>query len=64
MAEEKRIQDRKRNLIVLIARYLINMGYFEISSKLQAESNISLDKLYFVVFQGFLGMWQTTSTCT
>lgn len=44
MAEEKRIADRKRNLIILIEKYLLTMGYVDSVMKLQAESTISLDK--------------------
>ncbi|KAL4453098.1 hypothetical protein ABPG74_015329 [Tetrahymena malaccensis] len=43
MNEEKKIADRKRNLIVLILRYLTNIGYLESSQKLESESHISLD---------------------
>ncbi|EAR86948.2 katanin p60 ATPase subunit A-like protein (macronuclear) [Tetrahymena thermophila SB210] len=43
MNEEKKIADRKRNLIVLILRYLTNIGYIESSQKLESESHISLD---------------------
>lgn len=34
MSEEKKIQERKRNIIVLIARYVLNLGYFEVATKL------------------------------
>lgn len=44
MAEEKRIADRKRNLMILIEKYLLTMGYVDSVMKLQTESTISLDK--------------------
>eukprot|EP01017_Pseudomicrothorax_dubius_P045032 TRINITY_DN7713_c0_g2_i1.p1 TRINITY_DN7713_c0_g2~~TRINITY_DN7713_c0_g2_i1.p1 ORF type:complete len:489 (+),score=109.59 TRINITY_DN7713_c0_g2_i1:55-1521(+) len=44
LAEEKRVQDRRRNVLILIERYLLSLGYLDTVNKLQAESNISLDK--------------------
>ena len=43
LSEEKKIQERKRNIIVLITRHLVNLGYFEIAAKLQSDTNITLD---------------------
>jgi len=42
MNEEQQIKDRKRNIIVLIERYLLNCGFLETVTKLEQESNISL----------------------
>ncbi len=43
MNEEKRIHDRKRNIIVLILRYLANIGYIDSCAKISGESHLSLD---------------------
>jgi hypothetical protein len=43
--EEKRLIDRRRNLLTLIARHLMDSGYVESATTLQAESSISLTKL-------------------
>ncbi|KAL9645833.1 hypothetical protein ABK040_003565 [Willaertia magna] len=42
--QEKLLQDRKRGLLVLISRYLLDNGYLDSSEKLQAETGISLRK--------------------
>lgn len=44
MAEEKRLADRRRNLIILIEKHLLSLGYLDTVMKLQTESTISLDK--------------------
>jgi hypothetical protein len=44
LGEEKRLQERRRNLIILIEKYLFSLGYLETIGKLEAESTISLDK--------------------
>eukprot|EP00297_Palpitomonas_bilix_P007418 CAMPEP_0113872058 /NCGR_PEP_ID=MMETSP0780_2-20120614/2990_1 /TAXON_ID=652834 /ORGANISM="Palpitomonas bilix" /LENGTH=485 /DNA_ID=CAMNT_0000857523 /DNA_START=77 /DNA_END=1534 /DNA_ORIENTATION=+ /assembly_acc=CAM_ASM_000599 len=41
--EEKKVQDRKRNLLVLVSRYLADSGYFESSDKVQSEAGVSLE---------------------
>lgn len=41
---EKRAVDRKRNLLTLVARYLLDNGYLESSEKLQSEAGVSLSK--------------------
>jgi katanin p60 ATPase-containing subunit A1 len=46
MTEEKKVQERRRNIIVLITRYLVNLGYYDTAAKLQNDSNISLDNWY------------------
>ncbi|KAK3246252.1 hypothetical protein CYMTET_44210 [Cymbomonas tetramitiformis] len=43
--EEKKNQERKRNVLVLIARYLQDQGYFDSTERLQDESNVSLQRL-------------------
>lgn len=42
--EEKKTSDRNRNLIILMERFLLNLGYVDTVAKLQAESTISLEK--------------------
>ena len=42
--EEKKTNDRNRNLIILIERFLLNLGYVDAVTKLQDESTVSLDK--------------------
>ena len=37
--------DRRRNLLTLIARHLLDSGYVESAERLQTESSISLGKL-------------------
>ena len=41
---EKRENERRKNILVLILRYVINMGYAETACKLQEEANLDLDK--------------------
>ena len=38
--------ERKKNIIVLIEKYLLDCGYMEALSKLQSESTISLEKWF------------------
>ncbi|KAJ3164259.1 Katanin p60 ATPase-containing subunit A-like 2 [Geranomyces variabilis] len=45
LAEESRVQLRQRNLMVLILSHLESFGYAESVEKLQAESNVSLQKV-------------------
>ena len=44
LTEEKKTSERNKNLVILMQRYLLNMGYIESVNKLQTESNIGLDK--------------------
>lgn len=44
-SEEKRIQERRRNLIVLILRHLADHGYTDTYERLCTESNLSLQKV-------------------
>jgi len=44
LTEEKKMQERNRNLVILTQKFLLNLGYVETVNKLQAESTISLDK--------------------
>ncbi len=41
---EKRENERRKNLLILILRYLINLGYSETAFKLQEEASLDLDK--------------------
>jgi katanin p60 ATPase-containing subunit A1 len=42
--EQKILQERKRGLIALIIRYLIDQGFLESAERLQTESGFSLKK--------------------
>lgn len=42
MSEEKKVIERKRNLIVLIEKYLLTLGYIDAVTKIEQESNITL----------------------
>jgi katanin p60 ATPase-containing subunit A1 len=44
VAREKRENERRKNILILILRHLINMGYSESAFKLQEEANLNLDK--------------------
>jgi katanin p60 ATPase-containing subunit A1 len=44
LAREKRENERRKNILILMLRYLINMGYGETAFKLQEEANLNLDK--------------------
>ncbi len=41
---EKKVIDRKRNLLTLVARYLQNNGYLESALQVQNEAGISLSR--------------------
>lgn len=45
LSEEKRGVDKRRNLIVLCARFFADMGYLETVKQIQTETNVSLDKI-------------------
>ena len=55
--ESKEKQERRKNTLVLISRYLTNNGYLEAATQLQRECNVDLDKydvadnidLYYVI---------------
>ena len=42
--EEKRLQERRRNVLVLILRHLADHGYADTYERLCSESNLSLQK--------------------
>lgn len=44
MSEEKRNAERKRNLIILMEKYLLTIGCLDSVAKIQQETNISLEK--------------------
>ena len=44
--EEKRMQERRRNALVLIMRHLADHGYSETYERLCAESSLSLGKVH------------------
>lgn len=41
----KRLQDRKRSLLVLILRHLADSGYVQTCQKLESEANLKLDQV-------------------
>ena len=55
--EEKRVTERKRNILVMIQRHLTNCGYLDAAGALTRECNLGLDKwevadnidLYYIV---------------
>jgi katanin p60 ATPase-containing subunit A1 len=42
-AEDKKITDRKRNLIILIEKYLLDQGYVESVMKIEHETTINME---------------------
>lgn len=44
MAEQKRVDERRKNLLVLIYRHLVNCGYVDAATTLDRECNIDLSK--------------------
>ncbi len=44
VTKEKKENERRKNILVLTYRHLINLGYCESALKLNEESNLSLDK--------------------
>ena len=44
MNREKRDNERRKNLLILILRYLINMGFADTAFRLQEEANLDIDK--------------------
>ncbi|KAG2495460.1 hypothetical protein HYH03_006405 [Edaphochlamys debaryana] len=44
-SEEKRLQERRRNVLVLIMRHLVDHGYVETYERLCTETNLSLQKI-------------------
>ncbi|GFR44569.1 hypothetical protein Agub_g5842, partial [Astrephomene gubernaculifera] len=44
-SEEKRLQERRRNVLVLILRHLADHGYVDTYEKLCTETNLSLQKV-------------------
>jgi katanin p60 ATPase-containing subunit A1 len=44
MAEQKRVDERKKNLLVLVYRHLLNCGYADAAANLDRECNIELGK--------------------
>jgi len=44
MAEEKRLAERKKNLLVMIHRHLISCGYLDAATAMERECNVGLEK--------------------
>ena len=42
--EDKKLQERRKALVVLILRHLCDFGYIETAERLQAESQVNLDQ--------------------
>lgn len=42
LTEEKRTHERKRNIIILIEKYLLTLGYIDTVTRIEQESNLSL----------------------
>jgi len=57
LQEEKRVNERKRNILVIVQRHLLNCGYLDAANALTRECNLGLDKwevadnidLYYIV---------------
>ena len=47
IVKEKKENERRKNILVLILRYLVNMGMAESAFKLQEEANLDIEKPYF-----------------
>ncbi len=43
--EDKRLAERRRNVLVLILRHLADFGYIDSYERLTSESNVSLNKV-------------------
>ena len=41
----KRLQERKKSVLVLILRHLADAGYIDAYKKLETEANLSLDQV-------------------
>ena len=44
ITRDKKDNERRKNLLILILRYLINMGFSETAFSLQEEANLDIDK--------------------
>ena len=44
LQEQKRVEERKRNILVLIHRHLISCGYTEASIAMARECNLDIEK--------------------
>lgn len=49
-SEEKRLAERRRNLLVLILRHLVDHGYVDSYDRLSTETNLSLNKVCLLSF--------------
>lgn len=43
--EEKKLAERRRNVLVLILRHLVDYGYVDAYERLSTECNVSLTKV-------------------
>lgn len=44
LQEEKRVTERKRNILVLIQKHLVSCGYIDAANAMSRECNLGLDK--------------------
>ena len=57
LQEEKKVSERKRNILVMIHKHLVNCGYMDAATAMLRECNLGLDKweqadnidLYFIL---------------
>lgn len=45
MSEQKRLSDRKRNILIFIQRHLCDLGYIDASQRVAKDTNLSLDSM-------------------
>lgn len=43
MQEQKKAQERKKALLILVEKHLVSLGMYDTVTKLQAESSIQVD---------------------
>src|SRR5438046_2880804 len=43
-AREKKVNERRKSVLILILRYLMNLGFADAAFKLQEEAKLGLDK--------------------
>ncbi len=58
----KRLQERKKGLLVLVLRHLADFGYKDAYKRLEAEAGVSLDQVMYANLPQLLSM-QGSSRC-
>jgi katanin p60 ATPase-containing subunit A1 len=56
--EERRVQERRRNIVVLILRHLCDNGYTESYERLCTESGVSLLKVLLACLLACYELWK------